>query len=75
MYNLTAKAFNLADRYRVPVFLMADEVIGHMRERIIVPDTVEHSGPSPTSPGLLHSGRLQASFPGFLDWGKGSGRM
>ena len=28
MYELTAKAFNLADQYRVPVFLMADEIVG-----------------------------------------------
>lgn len=40
MFELTAKAFNLADKYRVPVFLMADETVGHMREKIIVPDTV-----------------------------------
>src|SRR5512139_1750948 len=40
MYDLTAQAFNLADRFRVPVFLMADEIIGHMREKLIVPDSV-----------------------------------
>ncbi|MCQ2377340.1 MAG: 2-oxoacid:acceptor oxidoreductase subunit alpha, partial [Methanocorpusculum sp.] len=32
MYELTVRAFNLADRFRTPVFLMADETIGHMRE-------------------------------------------
>ncbi len=40
MYELTVQAFNLADRFRVPVFLMADEIIGHMRERIDIPDSV-----------------------------------
>jgi 2-oxoglutarate ferredoxin oxidoreductase subunit alpha len=40
MYEMTAEAFNLADRYRVPVFLMADEIIGHMREKMTLPDTV-----------------------------------
>jgi 2-oxoglutarate ferredoxin oxidoreductase subunit alpha len=40
MYEMTAEAFNLADRYRVPAFLMADEIIGHMREKMTLPDTV-----------------------------------
>ncbi len=34
MFDLTVKAFNLADRFRTPVFLMADETIGHMREKV-----------------------------------------
>jgi 2-oxoglutarate ferredoxin oxidoreductase subunit alpha len=37
MFDLTVHCFNVADRYRVPVFLMADEVIGHMVERLIIP--------------------------------------
>jgi 2-oxoglutarate ferredoxin oxidoreductase subunit alpha len=41
--DLTIKAFNLAEEYRTPVFLLLDEVIGHMREGIIIPvaDEVE----------------------------------
>lgn len=38
MFDLTIRAFNLAETYRVPVFLMADGFIGHMRERIDIPD-------------------------------------
>jgi 2-oxoglutarate ferredoxin oxidoreductase subunit alpha len=41
MFDLTVKAFNLSDRFRVPVFVMSDEIIGHMRERIVIPDQVE----------------------------------
>jgi len=37
MFDLTVRAFNLAEKYRVPVFLMADGFIGHMRERVEVP--------------------------------------
>lgn len=40
-FDFTIKAFNLAEKYRIPVFVMADEVIGHMREKIIVPDEIE----------------------------------
>jgi 2-oxoglutarate ferredoxin oxidoreductase subunit alpha len=37
MFDLTIHAFNVADRYRVPVLLMTDEVVGHMVERVIIP--------------------------------------
>jgi 2-oxoglutarate ferredoxin oxidoreductase subunit alpha len=37
MFDLTLRAFNLAETYRVPVFVMADGFIGHMREQIVVP--------------------------------------
>ena len=40
-FDFTIKAFNLAEEYRVPVFVMADEVIGHMREKITIPDEIE----------------------------------
>ena len=33
-FYFTIKAFNLAEKYRVPVFLMADETMGHMREKM-----------------------------------------
>ncbi len=35
MYDLTIRAFNLAERYRVPVFLMSDEGVGHLRESVV----------------------------------------
>ena len=42
MFDLTIQAFNLAEKYRVPVFVMADGFTGHMREQIAVPseDTI-----------------------------------
>jgi len=40
-YDLTISAFNLAERYRVPVFLLAEEAIGHLRERIEIREEVE----------------------------------
>ena len=36
MYDHTIKAFELAERYRSPVILLADEIIGHMREKLTV---------------------------------------
>ncbi|MEG1501778.1 MAG: 2-oxoacid:acceptor oxidoreductase subunit alpha [Synergistaceae bacterium] len=37
-YRLAVKAFNMSERFRQPVFILADEVIGHMREKIEIPD-------------------------------------
>jgi 2-oxoglutarate ferredoxin oxidoreductase subunit alpha len=39
MFDLTIHSFNVADRYRTPVLLMADEVVGHMIERVVIPPT------------------------------------
>lgn len=41
MYDFTIKAFNMAEKYRVPVFLAGEESIGHLRERTIINETVE----------------------------------
>ncbi len=40
-FDLTVKAFSLAERFRVPVLIMADEVVGHMYERVEIPPEVE----------------------------------
>lgn len=41
MFELTAASFNLADQYRVPVVLLAEEAVGHLRERVTIPAAVE----------------------------------
>jgi 2-oxoglutarate ferredoxin oxidoreductase subunit alpha len=43
MFELTIRAFNLSEKYRTPVVLLADETIGHVREQIVVPpkDSIE----------------------------------
>ena len=40
-FDYTIKAFNIAEKYRLPVIVLADEVIGHMRERITIPKSVD----------------------------------
>ncbi|MCK4233783.1 2-oxoacid:acceptor oxidoreductase subunit alpha [candidate division WOR-3 bacterium] len=37
-FDFTIKAFNLAEKYRVPVMLMSDECVGHMTEKVVVPE-------------------------------------
>lgn len=41
IYEMTIKAFNLAEKFRTPVILLMDEVIGHMREKIVLRNEVE----------------------------------
>ena len=42
MFDQTVKAFNLSERFRQPVLIMADEVVGHMMERVTIdPDKIE----------------------------------
>jgi len=37
MFELTIRAFNLAEKYRTPVILLTDETTAHVREQITVP--------------------------------------
>lgn len=37
MFDLTVEAFNLAEKYRVPAILMADEIVAHMWEKVVFP--------------------------------------
>lgn len=41
VFAMTVEAFNIAETFRTPVILLFDEVIGHMRERLVVPEKGE----------------------------------
>ena len=41
VFAITVDAFNIAETYRTPVILLFDEVVGHMRERLIMPEPGE----------------------------------
>jgi 2-oxoglutarate ferredoxin oxidoreductase subunit alpha len=36
-FELTVRAFNLSERFRNPVILLLDEVVAHMREKVVLP--------------------------------------
>jgi len=40
-FDLTIEAFNLSETYRVPVFVMTDECVGHMHEKVVIPPAEE----------------------------------
>jgi 2-oxoglutarate ferredoxin oxidoreductase subunit alpha len=41
MFELTIEAFNLAERFRVPVILLGDEATGHLMENVKIPETIK----------------------------------
>ena len=49
-FDMTVKAFNLSERFRTPVVLMPDEIVGHMRESIAIPAPGELSVVERTRP-------------------------
>jgi len=60
MFDLTIKAFKLAEKYRTPVILLADEIVAHMREPITVPSSskieiVNRKKPKPTDKAFFGS--------------------
>jgi 2-oxoglutarate ferredoxin oxidoreductase subunit alpha len=64
MFDLTITAFNYAETYRVPVFILSDAFVGHMREEVIIPEpekikTVYRKIPD--------AGTDPQSIKGFLD--------
>lgn len=38
-FDLTVQCFNLAEAYRVPVILLTDAIVGHMREKVEIPNS------------------------------------
>jgi 2-oxoglutarate/2-oxoacid ferredoxin oxidoreductase subunit alpha len=40
-YRLTVRAFNLSEKYRVPVVLLLDEIIAHVNEKVVLPSIDE----------------------------------
>ncbi len=37
VFDMTIQAFNLSEKYRIPVFILSDELIGHMYEKVVIP--------------------------------------
>ena len=66
-FDLTVKAFNLAEQYRVPVVVLSDEIVGHTREKLRVPETVEvYERKAPKTPPEAYL-PYRAEASGLLD--------
>jgi len=40
-FELTITAFNISEKYRMPVLVMSDECVGHMTEKVVIPSAEE----------------------------------
>jgi 2-oxoglutarate ferredoxin oxidoreductase subunit alpha len=62
-FLLTVDAFNLADRYRIPVFILSDEIVGHMTEKVVIPPREE----IPIVPRRKPKSRSKSYIPYYPD--------
>jgi 2-oxoglutarate ferredoxin oxidoreductase subunit alpha len=58
MFDLTITAFNLSETFRLPVFVLGDEMVGHMSEKVVIPppeqiQLVARQRPDQTREGYL----------------------
>jgi 2-oxoglutarate ferredoxin oxidoreductase subunit alpha len=64
VFDYTVEAFNLAERFRTPVFVLSDAFLGHMREELLIPD----AGSIPVMDRkLFPPDQNTETLPGFLD--------
>ena len=75
-FELTIKAFNIAEEYRVPVIVLSDEVIGHMREKVVLPEQgsltiVNRKAPSTPAGYLPYQADQDGGVPLMAPFGKG----
>jgi len=75
-YDLTVRAFNLAEKYRMPVILLSDEIIGHLTEKIEIPDPstieiIDRKKPIDTPENYLPYKMDDSDIPAMANFGEG----
>ncbi len=75
--EMTVTSFNLAEKYRIPVILLLDEIVGHMREKVEIParedvEIVERKRPEGIDPGEFNPYEFtEDHIPPMPDYGSG----
>ncbi len=64
VFDLTVKAFNLSERFRTPVIVLYDEIIGHTRESVELPESVTVVDRVQPKPGIEDFWPKKASADG-----------
>lgn len=73
-YELAVRCFNLSEKYRTPVIFLMDEIIGHLREGIEIPENIETvdrptvENPHPKRPAYAPTDDL---IPAMAPFGEG----
>jgi 2-oxoglutarate ferredoxin oxidoreductase subunit alpha len=75
-FDMAVRAFNLAERYRTPVIVLIDEVVGHMREKVELPPVeevkvIERLRPSEPPEWYKPYGRSVNDVPPLAPFGSG----
>ncbi|MCK5739992.1 2-oxoacid:acceptor oxidoreductase subunit alpha [bacterium] len=75
-YDLTITAFNMAEKYRTPVILLMDEIIGHVNEKVYLPDLetveiVERKTPDIPPEDFLPYQHTESMVPPMASFGQG----
>lgn len=73
-YELTVKAFNFAEEFRIPVILLLDEVIGHLREKVVLPQgltIVARKRPVVPPSKYIPYENNQSMIPAMANFGEG----
>lgn len=73
-YELVVKAFNMAEEYRIPVILLMDEVIGHLREKVTVPEKLlitNRKSPAVTPRDYIPYENNESMIPAMANFGEG----
>ena len=77
-FDLARRAVELSEKYRCPVILLMDEIVGHMRERIELPDNYEglsvprrKQPDTPPEKYLAYADTDGSKVPAMADFGSG----
>jgi len=73
-FDLTVRAFNLAEVYRTPVILLLDEIIAHVNEKVSLPTkvrVVERVKPDPGEKKYLPYEYTESDIPPMASFGQG----
>lgn len=75
-FELIIRAFNLAEKYRTPVIFLMDEVIGHMREKVVAPleesiKIVNRKKPEKDTVGYQPFVNDESDVPSMASFGEG----
>ena len=76
IFDLTVRAFNLSEKYRVPVIILMDEILGHVNEKVVLPDDDEIEIWNRTKPNVspeeyLPYEETESDIPPFVSFGEG----
>jgi len=76
IFDLTIRAFNLTEKYRVPVIILMDEILGHVNEKVILPSPDEYEVWNRVKPDVppedyLPYQETDSGIPPFVSFGEG----